>query len=135
MTSDFAPVSPRVISTSDVRFIMKRLRAAKVKITPSTYIKRIGDHEVAAYDVHSAEERIIKGVDAVVLSTGRESVNELEKELDGKILQLFAVGDALAPRMWAAASFEGQKFARYIGEPHSPTCVADVYFGKANLNP
>jgi 2,4-dienoyl-CoA reductase-like NADH-dependent reductase (Old Yellow Enzyme family) len=135
LTPHFAPVSPRVISTSDVRFIMKRLRAARVKITPSTYIKSIGLHEVTAYDVHSEEERTIDNLDAVILSTGRVSVNELEKELDGQVEQLFTVGDALAARMWAAASFEGQKFARYIGEPAAPTCMADVYFGASHLNP
>jgi hypothetical protein len=45
-----------------------------------------------------------------------------------KVPQLFTIGDALAPRMWAAASFEGHKFARYIGEPNAPQSVADVYF-------
>lgn len=135
LTPFFSPVSPRVTSTSDVRFIMKRLRSTGVKITPSTYIESIRGHEVTVYDVHSGAERIIDGVDAVVLSTARESLNELEKELDGQVPQLFTVGDALAARMWAAASFEGQKFARYIGEPNAPRSVADVYFGASDLGP
>jgi hypothetical protein len=56
-------------------------------------------------------------------------VNALEKELSGKVKQLFTVGDALAARMWATASYEGHKFARYIGEPNAPTSVSEVYFG------
>jgi 2,4-dienoyl-CoA reductase-like NADH-dependent reductase (Old Yellow Enzyme family) len=135
LTPHFAPVSPRVISTSDVRFIMKRLRSTRVRVSPSTYIKRIGDHELVAYDVHSEEERVIAGVDAVVLSTGRVSVNELEGQLEGKVAQVFTIGDALAARMWAAASFEGQKFARYIGAADAPASLADVYFGSEQLNP
>jgi hypothetical protein len=31
--------------------------------------------------------------------------------------------------MWATASFEGHKFARYIGEPNAPQNIDDVYFG------
>jgi hypothetical protein len=37
--------------------------------------------------------------------------------------------------MWATASFEGQKFARYIGEHGAPSSMADVYFGDSNLGP
>jgi hypothetical protein len=121
--------------TQDAHFIVKRLRAAQVKISPSTYIKRIGDHQVVAYDVHSDQEWTIDAVDAVVLSTGRVSMNQLERDLDGKVGQLFSVGDALAARMWATASFEGQKFARCIGEHHAPHSMADVYFGDSHAGP
>jgi len=133
LSPNFSPVSPRVDGTEETRFIMKRLRAARVKISPSSYIKQIGDHEVTVFDVHSEEERVIAGVDAVVLSTGRVSVNDLEKGLDGKVSQLFTVGDAAAARMWAAASYEGHLFARFIGEPNAPKSLADVYFGSDEL--
>jgi hypothetical protein len=55
-------------------------------------------------------------------------VNDLEKDLDGKVAQLFTIGDALAPRMWGAATFEAHKFARFIGEPGAPASIADAYF-------
>ncbi len=128
LTPFFEPVSPRVVASLELPLIMKRLRAAGVRISPSAYISRIGDHEVTVSDVYSQRETIIRDVDAVILSTGRLAVNHLEKELTGKVAQLFAVGDALAPRMWASASYEGHKFARYIGELDAPRSVADVYF-------
>jgi 2,4-dienoyl-CoA reductase-like NADH-dependent reductase (Old Yellow Enzyme family) len=128
LTPYFSPVSPRVEARLEVTPLMKRLRAAGVKISPTSYIGHIGRHEVTVYDVYSEEERTIKGVDAVVLSTGRVSVNEIERELDGKVEQLFAIGDALSARMWATASYEGHKFARYIGEPDAPRTVGELYF-------
>jgi pyruvate/2-oxoglutarate dehydrogenase complex dihydrolipoamide dehydrogenase (E3) component len=129
LTPYLAPISPRLTGTQDAPFIMKRLRQAGVKISAMSYIKHIGDHKVTVCDVYSEDERIIENVDAVVLATGRIQVNHLEQELDGKVAQLFTVGDALAVRMWSTASFEGHKFARYIGEPNAPANVADVYFG------
>lgn len=122
-------VSPHLCATQDAPFIMKRLRAARVKLSPSTYIKRIGEHEVIAFDVHSEEERIIDSVDAVILAGGRIPVNGLEKKLEGKVPQLFTIGDALAVRMWATAAYEGHRFARCIGEPEAPGSVIDAYFG------
>ena len=113
-----------------VRCDLKRLRAAGVTISTNTYIKRIGDHSVTAYDVISEEERTIEGIDAVVLSTARIPQNGLTQELTGKVAQLYTVGDALAARPWAAAAYEGQKFARYIGEPDAPTTVGEAYFMK-----
>jgi hypothetical protein len=44
------------------------------------------------------------------------------------VAQLFTIGDALAPRMCGAATFEVHKFARFIGEPGAPGSIADAYF-------
>src|SRR5262249_39076257 len=88
----------------------------------------IDDHALTVYDVHTKEERTVSPVDAVVLSTGRVPQNAVAKDLDGKVAQLFTIGDALGARPLATAAYEGQKFARYIGEPDAPTTVADAYF-------
>lgn len=128
LTPGFSPVGTRVRGTEETRFIMQRLLSSGVKITPSTYIREIGDRQVSAFNIYSEEQRLIKDVDAVVLATGRLSVNHLEQELEGKVAQLFAIGDAAAARMWAAASYEGHLFARHIGEPGAPKSLADAYF-------
>lgn len=133
LTPSFAPVSQRVRGAEETRFIMQRLLAAGVKITPTTYVKEIGDHRVTAFNVYSEEERVIDRLDAVVLATGRVSVNDLERELEGKVAQLFTIGDAAAARMWATASYEGHLFARLIGEPDAPKSLAEVYFGSDEL--
>jgi hypothetical protein len=91
------------------------------------YLRSIGDGEVTAYDVFTERERTIKGLDAVVLATGRVPVSGLSKELEGKVAQLYTVGDALAARPFATAAYEGQKFARYIGEPDAPRTVGEAY--------
>ena len=83
---------------------------------------------ITLYDVHTEDERIIEGIDAVILSTGRVPLDGLARELEGNVTQLFTIGDALAARPLAAATYEGQKFARYIGEPGAPTTVHEAYF-------
>ena len=67
-------------------------------------------------------------MDAVVLATSRRSTTTLGSELDGKVTQLFLAGDALAPRGLSEAFYEGQRFARYIGEPGAPNDFTDDYF-------
>jgi hypothetical protein len=128
LTPYFSPMSVRLADGQDAHFIAKRLLAAGVKLSPLNYLKAIGDRVVTAYNVYTEREHQIEGVDFVVLATAREPVNDLECALDGKVRQLFTVGDALAPRAWTTASFEGQKFARLIGEPSAPGSVTDLYF-------
>ena len=128
LTPHFAPTSSRLVDTQDAHFIIKRLLAAGVTFSPMTYIEEIGDRTVTVRNVHSGEQRKIGEVDTVILSTGRLPANDLEKQLEGKVPQLFVIGDALAPRVWQTAAFEGQKFARLIGEPDAPASMAEVYF-------
>ena len=61
-------------------------------------------------------------------------MSALATQLSGKVKQLFVVGDALAARPLAAATYEGQKFARYIGEPNAPKTVAEAYFAPNDLD-
>ena len=128
VTPNFSPISARVADSQEGRFVMQRLKETGVTFSPATYVRSIGDHAVTLYDVYSEAERTITDVEAVVLATGRVPVNELGKALEGKVEQLFVIGDALAVRPFATAAYEGQMFARYIGEPDAPKCMADVYF-------
>ncbi len=78
-------------------------------------------------------QRIVSGVDAVVLATSRAAGNELELALNGKVAQLFVIGDAAAARMWAAATYEGHMFARAIGEPGAPANIGEAYFAEFDM--
>jgi pyruvate/2-oxoglutarate dehydrogenase complex dihydrolipoamide dehydrogenase (E3) component len=79
------------------------------------------------YDVHTEIESS-EPADAVILSTAREPVDGLARALEGRVPQLYAIGDALSARMLAAAVYEGQKFARLIGEPGAPADVTEAWF-------
>jgi 2,4-dienoyl-CoA reductase-like NADH-dependent reductase (Old Yellow Enzyme family)/pyruvate/2-oxoglutarate dehydrogenase complex dihydrolipoamide dehydrogenase (E3) component len=130
VTPNLSPVSASLEGTTEVGFVMKRLKEAGVQFSVSTYIRAIGDHEVTVYDVFTEGERRIADVAAVVLSTGREPVSALAEELDGKVAQLYSAGDALAPRMWSTAAYEGHMFARFIGEPDAPANVEEAWWAK-----
>lgn len=128
VTAGFSPLSPRLVDSFEVRHVVQRLKSAGVCFLPTTWVRSIGDHAVTLYDVHTEEERTIAALDAVVLSTGRFPRDALARELEGRVPQLYTIGDALAARPLAAATYEGQKFARYIGEPGAPATVCETFF-------
>ncbi len=128
VSAGFTPLSPRIATSHEGRSVVERLKTAGVRFAPTTWIKSIGDRTVTLYDTHTDLEQRIDGVDGVVLVTGRHPVDDLVRELEGKVAQLFAIGDALAARPAATAAHEGQMFARFIGEPGTPTNMTETYY-------
>jgi thioredoxin reductase len=109
-----------LIDTLEFPFIIAQLKGLGVTISTQEYIKEILDHSVTVFDVFVNTERTISDVDAVVLSTMRIPTDTLAEELEDVVPQVFAVGDALAPRSLAEATHEGHRFARMLGEPGAP---------------
>jgi dimethylglycine catabolism A len=127
VTADFSPLSPRVVDSFESRSIIQRLKAAGVRFIPTTWLRRIGDRSVTLYDTYSGVEQTLPA-DAVLLATARIPVCDLAAQLSGKVKQLFLVGDALGVRPLASATYEGQKFARLIGEAGAPRTFHEAYF-------
>lgn len=127
VTAGYAPVSNRNIDNWEERYIVQRLKSNGVRLRPTTWLREISPGEVTLYDVHTGRDSR-EAADAVILSTAREPLDGLARALEGKVPQLFTIGDALSARMLAAATYEGQMFARLIGEPHAPATFAQAWF-------
>ena len=87
--------------------IWERLKKNNVLVTPYTSIIKISGKEVTAADVLSGEERIISGVDTVVMATGYRPENRLYKALKAKYRELYIIGDSKLPRRSLDAIHEG----------------------------
>jgi 2,4-dienoyl-CoA reductase-like NADH-dependent reductase (Old Yellow Enzyme family) len=128
LSQSYAPFSMRISDCLEGDFVAERLAAARVDFRATTWIRFIGERDVITYAIFGGGEELIKNVDAVILATGRQSLDSLAQELEGKVAQLFTIGDALSVRPWATAAYEGHKFARLIGEPQAPKNIAEAYF-------
>ena len=124
----FTPYSQRIHDSLESDFVVKRLNDAGVTFRPSTWVREIGARHVHVEDVNGGGGSIIEDVDGIILATGRQPVDSLALDLEGRVDQLFTIGDALAVRPLATAAYEGHKFARLIGEPDAPKTVGQAYF-------
>ena len=105
-------VARSLVSSAEAEPIHARLVTAGVTVTTRAEITEIGDGFVEISKDGRVEHR---AVDAVVLANSRVAGPALDRELAGRVAQVYAIGDALAPRSLAAAMYEGQRFARLIG--------------------
>jgi dimethylglycine catabolism A len=134
ISSNHAPYSNRVVMAFEGDPVSRRLAEANVTFRQQTWVSEIRENDLVIFDPYSEWEGEVEKVDAVVLATGRESVNTLTAELEGKVAQLFVIGDALCVRPMATAAYEGQKFARLIGEEGAPASMGQAFFAEEDYS-
>lgn len=121
-------LGPHLLYNMHLPFILPRLDALGVEVRTRTHIKEIGERSVVVFDILTNDESVIEDVDSVVLAGMRKPVGRLAGELEGRVPALLVVGDALAPRGLAEATYEGHRFARGIGSNKAPRTMAEAIF-------
>jgi NADPH-dependent 2,4-dienoyl-CoA reductase/sulfur reductase-like enzyme len=92
--------------------LLKRLDEQKVKIITSCSIERItADGAVVKRD---GVEETISGMDTIVLALGVVADNALAKQIEGKIKEIYVIGDAEKPGNATEAIAAGAKTGRSI---------------------
>lgn len=112
-------ITPRTIEGSDIVPISwitqhTRLRAAGVTIKTGSIVNRIEGQSVIVEDLYSGEESILEDIDSIVIAGVRKARDELFSELQGRIPELYAIGDAMSPRSILEAVREGHMLAREL---------------------
>jgi N,N-dimethylglycine/sarcosine dehydrogenase len=102
------------IGVTSIAPLYRRLFTAGVVLTPGTELRAVEGSAVIVANVHSGAERRIEGVDTVVLAAGSRSTDSLYRALKGRVSELYAVGDCVAPRGVHQAILDATRVARAI---------------------
>ena len=90
------------------------LRDKDVAFHSLSVIKEIGPDSVTVTSYESGKDFVVEDVDAVVLSLGNVSNDALFHALEGKVPEVYRIGDCVTPRRVEHAHFEGHKIGRLI---------------------
>ena len=93
-------------------YLRLRLKEKGVKILTSTRVKELGKDFAVVEDASGV--RKIHGFDAIVLAVGSTSDDRIAKSLEGKVQELYVIGDASEPREALEAVYEGEEIAMKI---------------------
>jgi hypothetical protein len=74
----------------------------------------VANGTVRLRNLHGGNEVDRDDVDVLVYSYGGQSVDALARELEGKVNELYNIGDSYAPRSLHHAVVEGYKYGRAI---------------------
>ncbi len=93
--------------------LMEALEGRDITMLTNREVKEITEKGVMVRDKQRGVEQLIEG-DIVVLALGSKSVSSLAEKLDGKVDELYTVGDCNEPRRLEQAVYEGSLVARRI---------------------
>ncbi|MBI3976600.1 MAG: FAD-dependent oxidoreductase [Chloroflexi bacterium] len=94
--------------------VLTRLFEKGVAISANTRLKAVEGKRVTLANAWTGAERIVEGVDTVVTACGGKAVDGLYGELQGRVAEVYLVGDANAPRRLHDAMVESTRTARAI---------------------
>ncbi len=90
-------------------YVLKRLNEKNVTMLTSTQVKSLGKGFVVVEDASGTKR--LNGFDTIVMAVGSIPDNRVHKELEGKIVERYVIGDALQPREIVDAVYEAQETA------------------------
>ena len=96
------------------RVLYERLLNKGLVVSAFTETVGLGEGSVTLRSTVTGQEESREGVDVVVFADSRRAVDGLYRRLKGRVGELYAVGDCLAPRTAEQAMYEGHKVGRGI---------------------
>jgi 2,4-dienoyl-CoA reductase-like NADH-dependent reductase (Old Yellow Enzyme family) len=95
-------------------WIAEQLHRSDVEVVTDHFVKRIDGASVELLNVYVPDRVRVVEADWIVMSTGRQSLNELYHRLRERSQSVEMIGDAVAPRGTYEAVFEGHRQARKL---------------------
>jgi thioredoxin reductase len=95
-------------------WIAEQLHRSDVEVVTDHFVKRIDGASVEILNVYVPDRVRTVEADWIVMSTGRQSVNDLYHRLRAQGRSVEMIGDAVAPRGTYEAVFEGHRQARKL---------------------
>ena len=113
--SRFPVVGEHLGGTLDLPWLLPRLAALDVRLSPNHFVESIHERRVDVYETLTRRPRRIPNIDTVVLSMLRSPDDALFRQLRGTgSVPTHCIGDAIAPRSVAEAIYEGEKLGRAL---------------------
>ncbi|MFC1824202.1 FAD-dependent oxidoreductase [Thermodesulfobacteriota bacterium] len=94
--------------------LLRRILKKNINITPYSMIKEIDGTNVVTYNIYTRQEKVIEGVDHVILAYYHKANDELYFALKGRVKDLHRIGDCVAPRMIGDAIRDGESVGRSL---------------------
>lgn len=94
--------------------LRRRLAWGGVKLTPQAQLKSISGNSVTVTDLTLDEERVIDGIDTIILSYGGVEDNDLYYQLKAEFPEVHAAGDCTGVRKTLWAVHDGAVVGREI---------------------
>src|SRR5258706_8674209 len=92
----------------------RRVLAKGVRLTANHFLAGLGPDSATIVNNYTGQSRQIDQVALAVMATPQTANNGLYQQLQGKVKELYRVGDCVAPRRVEHAILDGERAARAL---------------------
>lgn len=103
--------------TLDLELWYRRALAKGIRLTANHFLASVGPASATIINNYTGQARQIEPLALVVMATQQAANDELYFQLQGKVEELYRVGDCLAPRRVEHAILDGERAARGLKDP------------------
>jgi mycofactocin system FadH/OYE family oxidoreductase 2 len=100
--------------TLDIELWYRRVLAKGMKLTPDYFLASLGPNSATIMNNYTGQPRQLENVALAVMATPQAANDTLYHQLQGKVGQLYRVGDCVAPRRVENAILDGERAARAL---------------------
>ena len=100
--------------TLDIELWYRRVLAKGMQLTPDYFLASLGPNSATIMNNYTGQPRQLENVALAVMATPQAANDTLYHQLQGKVGQLYRVGDCVAPRRVENAILDGERAARAL---------------------
>src|SRR5713101_5627052 len=100
--------------TLDLELWYRRVLAKGMRLTSDYFLAGLGPNSATLINNYTGQQRQLADVALVVMATQQAANDTLYRQLQGKVKQLYRVGDCIAPRRVEHAILDGERAARAL---------------------
>ncbi|HEX6484327.1 MAG TPA: mycofactocin system FadH/OYE family oxidoreductase 2 [Ktedonobacteraceae bacterium] len=100
--------------TLDIELWYRRALAKGVKLTANHFLAGLGPASATIINNYTGQSRQIDQLALAVMATPQTANDDLYRQLQGKVKELYRVGDCVAPRRVEHAILDGERAARAL---------------------
>jgi 2,4-dienoyl-CoA reductase-like NADH-dependent reductase (Old Yellow Enzyme family) len=100
--------------TLDIELWYRRALAKGMQLTADHFLANLGPNSATIINNYTGQPRQLENVTLAVLVTPQAANDSLYHQLQGKVKQLYRIGDCLAPRRVENAILDGERAARAL---------------------
>lgn len=100
--------------TLDIELWYRRALAKGIQLTVDHYLGSLGPNSATIINNYTGQPRQLENVALAVLVTPQAANDTLDQQLQGRVKQLFRIGDCVAPRRVENAILDGERAARSL---------------------
>ena len=101
--------------TLNLELWYRRALARDIKLTANHFLASLGPHSATIINNYTGQPRQIEQVALAVMATPQTANDDLYMQLQGKVKELYRIGDCVAPRRVEHAILDGERAARKLG--------------------